>query len=105
MALSASATIFAALGDETRLDLVARLSDRGPLSIARLTDGFGMSRQAITKHLLVMEEAGLVRSTQHGRERLWQLEPVGLREARRYLDAISAQWDGALGRLKSLVER
>jgi hypothetical protein len=52
-----------------------------------------------------MEEAGLVRSTQHGRERLWQLEPVGLREARRYLDAISAQWDGALGRLKSLVER
>jgi DNA-binding transcriptional ArsR family regulator len=105
LALAASATIFAALGDETRLGLVSRLCDHGPLSITRLTDGSGMTRQAITKHLHVMETAGLVRSSHHGRESIWQLEPVALQEARRYLDTISAQWDGALGRLKAFVER
>ena len=96
--------IFAALGDQTRLGLVSRLCHDGPLSIARLTDGSGVTRQAVSKHLRVMEDAGLVRSTQHGRESIWQLEPMSLAEARRYLETISAQWDGALGRLKALVE-
>jgi|SRR5690242_9186308 DNA-binding transcriptional ArsR family regulator len=100
-----SAAVFAALGDETRLELVARLSTGGPLSITRLTAGFPMTRQAITKHLRVMEEAGLVRSVAHGRESLWQLEEARLAEARRHLQRISAQWDGRLGRLKRLVER
>jgi DNA-binding transcriptional ArsR family regulator len=104
-ALSGSAAVFAALGDETRLGLVSRLCDAGPMSIARLADGFDMTRQAITKHLRVMEEAGLVRSTPQGRESIWQLEEKRLADARRYLQTISTQWDDALGRLKRLVER
>jgi DNA-binding transcriptional ArsR family regulator len=104
-ALSASVSIFAALGDETRLRLVSRLSNDGPMSITRLTEGFVISRQAITKHLRVMEEAGLVRKTQHGRESIWQLEQKRLAAARRHLQAISTQWDQTLGRLKTFVER
>ena len=97
--------MFAALGDETRLRLISRLCDEGPMSIAKLTAGFPITRQAITKHLRVMEQAGLVRSTQHGRESVWQLEQKRLADVRRYLQLIWAQWDEALGRLKSFVER
>ena len=97
--------MFAALGDETRLCLVSRLCDDGPMSIAKLTAGFPITRQAITKHLRVMEQAGLVRSTPHGRESVWQLEQKRLADVRRYLQLISAHWDEALGRLKSFVER
>ena len=100
-----SASVFAALGDETRLRLVSRLSDDGPMSIAKLTSGFAITRQAITKHLLVMEQAGLVRSAQHGRESVWRLEHERLAEARRHLQQISTQWDETLERLKSFVER
>lgn len=74
------------------------------MSIAKLTDGFDITRQAITKHLRVMEDAGVVYSTQRGRESIWQLEQKRLAEARGYLQQISAQWDDALGRLKVLVE-
>jgi DNA-binding transcriptional ArsR family regulator len=100
----ASASIFAALGDETRLRLVLRLCDGGPMSISRLTAGTRVTRQAISKHLRVMEGAGLVRSTRRGRERFWQLEQRRLAEARHYLEVISKQWDAALGRLKKFVE-
>jgi len=100
-----AAPIFAALGDETRLQLMARLSARGPLSITRLSAGFPMTRQAITKHLRVMEEAGLVRSIAQGRESLWQVESARIAEARRRLEQMSAQWDERLIRLKRLVER
>jgi DNA-binding transcriptional ArsR family regulator len=100
----APATLFAALGDETRLRLVARLCDGGPMSITGLTAGFPVTRQAITKHLRVMEEAGLVRGTRHGRESLWQMDRQRLEDVRRYLDVISKQWDEALGRLRSHVE-
>ena len=99
-----SARLFAALGDETRLRLVSRLCDDGPMSITGLTGGFTVTRQAITKHLRVMEEAGLVRSTRHGRESIWQISPERLGDARRYLDLISRQWDDALGRLRKFVE-
>lgn len=99
-----SAPLFAALGDEVRLRLVARLCDEGPLSITRLTAGSRVTRQAITKHLRVMESAGLVRSRRRGRESVWQLEQQRLRVARRYLDIISKQWDEALGRLREFVE-
>lgn len=98
------APIFAALGDETRLRIVARLSDQGPLSIVRLTEGESMTRQAITKHLSVLAEAGLVRDVRRGRERVWALEPSPLVVARRYLDLVSERWDAALGRLAALVE-
>jgi DNA-binding transcriptional ArsR family regulator len=100
-----SAPIFAALGDKTRLDLVARLSSGGPLSIARLTVGADITRQAITKHLTILAEAGLVRDIRVGRERLWEVETRRLEEARRCLERISNQWDDALARLKLAVER
>jgi DNA-binding transcriptional ArsR family regulator len=99
-----SASIFAALGDETRLQLVSRLCDGGPMSITRLTVGSNITRQAITKHLRVMEEAGLVRSARRGRESVWQLEQRRLQDARHYLELISKQWDDALGRLREFVE-
>lgn len=99
-----SAHIFAALGDETRLRLVSRLCNDGPMSITRLTAGSNVTRQAITKHLRVMKEAGLVRNARHGRENVWQLEQRRLEDARRYLDLISKQWDDALGRLRKFVE-
>jgi DNA-binding transcriptional ArsR family regulator len=103
--VSGSASLFAALGDETRLQLVARLCHDGPMSITRLAEGFDISRQAITKHLRVMEDAGLVRSIWQGRESVWQLEQKRLAAARRQLQAISAQWDETLARLKTFVER
>ncbi len=99
-----SAPVFAALGDQTRLRLVARLCADGPLSISRLGDGLEVSRQAITKHLQALADAGLLRDTRCGRERIWQLEPQRLAEARRCLDQISQQWDEALARLKAFVE-
>ena len=99
-----SASLFAALGDPTRLRLVSRLCEGSPLSIARLTEGSRVTRQAITKHLRVLESAGLVRSRRRGREHLWQLERRRLQQARRYLDSISRQWDEALARLQKLVE-
>jgi DNA-binding transcriptional ArsR family regulator len=100
----AGAPVFAALGDETRLRLVARLAAGGPLSIARLTEGEDITRQAITKHLAVLSEAGLVVDVRRGRERLWQLELSPLADARRYLERVSERWDGALARLATLVE-
>jgi DNA-binding transcriptional ArsR family regulator len=99
-----SAHLFAALGDTTRLHLVFRLCDDGPMSITRLTAGTKVTRQAITKHLQVMEDAGLVQSTRQGRESVWQLDQQGLEDARHYLDLISKQWDAALGRLRKFVE-
>src|SRR5829696_3283928 len=101
---AASAAIFAALGDETRLGLIARLSDDGPLSIASLADGFDMSRQAISKHLRVMNDAGIATSGRRGRETVWQLEPRALADATKYLQMISKDWDDKLRQLKRLVE-
>jgi DNA-binding transcriptional ArsR family regulator len=99
-----SAPVFAALGDTTRLKLLAALCAGGALSIAQLTAGTAITRQAVTKHLQVLAEAGLVRDSWQGRERLWELQPSRLDEARRSLDAIAAQWDQALVRLKHFVE-
>ena len=99
-----SAPVFAALGDPTRLRLLAALCAGGALSIAQLTAGTAITRQAVTKHLQVLADAGLVRDSWQGRERQWELEPSRLDEARRALDAIAAQWDQALARLKRLVE-
>jgi DNA-binding transcriptional ArsR family regulator len=96
--------MFAALGDETRLALIGRLSAHGPLSITRLTDGSAVTRQAVTKHLAVLASAGFVRDTRRGRERIWELEPQQVEIARRYLDQVSRRWDDALNRLKTFVE-
>jgi len=102
--LTDAAPVFAALGDATRVKLVARLSADGPLSISRLTEGAGITRQAITKHLRAMEDAGLVRDVRRGRERIFELETKRLEKARQVLDQISSDWDSAIGRLRSYVE-
>lgn len=99
-----AAPLFAALGDETRLRLLVRLSSSGAESITRLCEGSKISRQAITKHLSVLSNAGLVRDRRAGRERMWELNAERLAEAREYLARVSAQWDDALGRLKNFVE-
>jgi DNA-binding transcriptional ArsR family regulator len=102
--LAQAAPVFAALGDETRLALVARLGTAGPQSIARLAERSFVTRQAITKHLHVLGDAGLVRSVKRGRLRIWRVEVDRLDEARRFLDEVSNQWDEALNRLKNFVE-
>jgi DNA-binding transcriptional ArsR family regulator len=99
-----SAPIFAALGDATRLRVVMLLCGEGPASIARLTAGTHVTRQAVTKHLHVLEDAGLVRSSRLGRESVWVVNTAQLEEARRHLSEISGQWDTALARLRTLVE-
>jgi DNA-binding transcriptional ArsR family regulator len=103
-AFRSEAPLFAALGDRTRLALVARLGSEGPLSISRLTEGSAVTRQAVSKHLRVLARAGLARGTRKGRETLWRLDSERLAEARRSLERIGARWDDALARLKKAVE-
>ena len=102
--LPSCAPIFAALGDEMRLRLIAALCVSGAMSITQLTSGTDITRQAITKHLDVLAAAGLVRDAKVGRERLWEFERGQLDEARRSLEVISQQWDHALAKLKRAVE-
>jgi DNA-binding transcriptional ArsR family regulator len=99
-----AAPLFAALGDETRLRLLARLSVHGPDSIAGLSARSDVTRQAITKHLTVLARAGLVHDERRGRERIWRIEPLRLVEAREHLERISRLWDDALARLARHVE-
>ena len=99
-----AAPLFAALGDETRLQLVMRLAAEGPASITSLSANANVSRQAISKHLDVLSDAGLVRSTRRGRERVLDLAPDRLSDAHDYLNRISRMWDQAIGRLKAFVE-
>ncbi|MEO8531367.1 MAG: metalloregulator ArsR/SmtB family transcription factor [Deltaproteobacteria bacterium] len=100
----AFAPVFAALGDVTRLELLARMGSGEPLSIARLSDGLNLTRQGVTKHLDVLESAQLVSREKVGRESLYQVRPDGVRCAQDYLARASAQWDAAVDRLKALVE-
>jgi DNA-binding transcriptional ArsR family regulator len=99
-----AAPLFAALGDETRLQLVMRLAAGGPGSITRLSANAKVSRQAISKHLDVLSGVGLVHSTRRGRERVWDLAPERLSDAHEYLDRISRMWDQAIDRLRAFVE-
>ena len=100
----ARAPVFAALGDETRLWLVAKLCAGQPHSISQLTRGSRLTRQAITKHLRVLERAGIVHSVRAGRESRFQFDRQPIEGIKEYLDFVSAQWDQALSRLKSFVE-
>ena len=102
--LKGAAPVFAALGDETRLQLVARLAGGRALSISRLSQGAGITRQAVTKHLHVLACAGLVRGCRLGREQIWELNAEQLAQARRCLDTVGRQWESALDRLKKAVE-
>ena len=99
-----AASIFAALGDETRLELLMKLSDGQTQSIAGLSGDTALTRQAITKHLHVLEKAGLVSSARVGRESQLTYRPDSIGEAKSFLDAVSAQWDDALARLRRFVE-
>jgi DNA-binding transcriptional ArsR family regulator len=103
-ALRTRASVFAALGDETRLGLLAKLTNGEPQSISRLTSGTRLTRQAVTKHLRVLEGAGVVHSVKTGRESRFVLDPKPIVSARAYLEHVSQQWDNALVRLKALVE-
>jgi len=96
--------VFAALGDPTRLVLLAQLSDGAPRSISALSAGSDLTRQAVTKHLRVLEKAGLVASVRVGRESRFEFRPEPVADARSYLDTVSAQWDTALARLRAFVE-
>ncbi|WP_437327922.1 ArsR/SmtB family transcription factor [Sorangium sp. So ce381] len=100
----AVADVFFALGDGTRLSVVTRLGAGGALSATALSDGAKVTRQAIVKHLRVLEGAGLVTHERRGREVLYALEPRRIEEARVFLDGISAGWDRALERLRRMVE-
>jgi DNA-binding transcriptional ArsR family regulator len=100
----AHAPVFAALGDETRLRLIAKLCGGQARSISQLTRGSRLTRQAITKHLRVLERARIVGSVRAGRESLFEFDPKPLAEIRNYLDLVSAEWDQTLARLKSFVE-
>jgi DNA-binding transcriptional ArsR family regulator len=100
----AQAPVFAALGDETRLSLVAKLCGGRPYSISQLTKGSKLTRQAITKHLRVLESVGIVHSVRSGRRSLFEFDPDPIDELNKYLHFVSEQWDRALSRLKSFVE-
>ena len=102
--LAEHAPVFAALGDATRLKLVALLCAGGALSIAQLTAATDLTRQGVTKHLQVLANAGLVHDVKVGRERRWRLEPTQLQLARASLERIAGQWDDALLQLQQLVE-
>ena len=98
------APVFAALGDETRLALVAKLCGGEPHSISQLTEGSRLTRQAITKHLRVLEHVGIVRCVRAGRESMFKFDPEPMEEMKEYLEFVSQQWDQALSRLKAFVE-
>jgi DNA-binding transcriptional ArsR family regulator len=100
----APAPVFAALGHKTRLSLVTKLSGGEPRSISQLARGSRLTRQAITKHLRVLEGAELVRSVRAGRESRFELNPEPIEEIKKYLDRVSELWDRKLARLKSFIE-
>jgi DNA-binding transcriptional ArsR family regulator len=100
----ARAPLFDALGDPNRLRIVSRLCDGGPCSTSEVTEVVSVSRQAATKHLLLLEAVGLVSSHRRGRERIWRMQPEPLAEASEYLSALSQRWDRAIERLRAFVE-
>lgn len=101
---AATASLFGALGDPHRLEMVIVLCDAGPKSTLQVAQSIPLSRQAATKHLEVLEAVGVVHSSKRGRERIWTVEPQPLAAASDYLNALSRRWDGAIDRLKAFVE-
>ena len=104
MIIAKRAPVFAALGDETRLSLIGKLCGGQPRSISQLTKGSRLTRQAITKHLRVLERAEIVRSVRAGRESVFEFNPRPIEEIKSYIELVAEEWDQALGRLKAFVE-
>ncbi|MET0429060.1 MAG: helix-turn-helix transcriptional regulator [Microvirga sp.] len=103
--LGSAAPIFAALGDPIRLSIIGQLCESGPLPTVRLQGASrGVSRQGLTKHLRVLEDAGLVDSVRIGRDRQWRLQPRRIAMLRQHLEDVSAAWDGRIERLRAFVE-
>jgi DNA-binding transcriptional ArsR family regulator len=100
----ARAPLFDALGDPNRLRIITRLCDGGPSSTTEVTQVVAVSRQAATKHLMLLEAVGLVSSERKGRERIWRVQPKPLTDASDYLTALSRRWDRAIDRLRAYVE-
>lgn len=98
------ATAFAALGDQTRLALLTKLSGGQRYSIAELTAGTNLTRQAVTKHLRVLERARILHAKRAGRERFFEIDPAPIQQLTAYLETVSKQWDATLARLKLFVE-
>jgi DNA-binding transcriptional ArsR family regulator len=103
-ATTVAAPVFDALGDPNRLRIVMRLCDAGPCSTLQVTQAVSVTRQAATKHLVLLEAVGLVSSSKRGRERIWTLQPQSLTAASDYLTALSHRWDSAIDRLRAMVE-
>ncbi|BBX93538.1 transcriptional regulator [Mycobacterium vulneris] len=103
-AVAERAPLFDALGDPNRLRIVTRLCEGGPCSTVQLTQVIPVTRQAATKHLLLLEAVGLVTSDRKGRERIWRIQPEPLVQASDYLTALSRRWDSAIDRLRAYVE-
>jgi DNA-binding transcriptional ArsR family regulator len=104
LGVAEAALLFAALGDETRLALLRRLSEGGPASITKLSESFAVSRQAVTKHLQFLSVAALIEGKRSGREHVWEINPARLADAQLWIDIIARSWDDALGRLKAQLE-
>jgi DNA-binding transcriptional ArsR family regulator len=104
LGLAEAALLFAALGDETRLALLRQLSRAGPASISVLAENFGITRQAVTKHLQFLAVAAIIDGKRAGREHVWALNPARLAAAQRCLEVIARGWDDALSRLKAHLE-
>jgi DNA-binding transcriptional ArsR family regulator len=102
--VAAKAPVFDALGDPNRLRIITRLCDSGPCSTTDVAQVVPVSRQAATKHLLLLEAVGLVSSRRQGRERIWRVQPESLTDASEYLTALSQRWDRAIDRLRAYVE-
>ena len=88
--------VFAAVADPTRRSILGRLRGEGALSVSSLAHVLPISRQAVTKHLDVLERAGLIRKRVQGRERLHELEAEPLREVDDWLAPYAAVWDERL---------
>ena len=97
--------VFAAVADPTRRALLERLRSAGPLSISELGEGLPMTRQAVTKHLTILRESGLIRVRRSGRERLHELDAAPLREVDDWLRPYAKAWDERLAALKRHLEK
>lgn len=103
--LDDAGAVFAALADPTRRRIVRELSTDGPLTATQLAARVGISRQATSKHLFALADAGLATGERLGRETRFELDTRSFAEAESWMRAIGALWNRRLAALKTLLER